>query len=187
MLYKKLFIAALFAVFSSILYPSYAYPLELESKYFSAKIHDDIDIYALARKIDIMYYLASTAHSSSKAPNAVSILKDNLDGLYMAVSDILGIHIYSLKINLNILPTRKDISDTLKEHLEEEIDIPSYFYKDKNTIYISFEDLTIGMLAHEVSHAITARYFVVLPPPNTQEILSGYVEFSINKALNNKK
>ncbi|MFH1752803.1 MAG: hypothetical protein ABH875_01350 [Candidatus Omnitrophota bacterium] len=185
--YRKLFIALSLAAFISILSYSPAYPLDLESKYFTANIDEGIDIYSFAQKIDIRYYMESDATASSRAPSKDAVLKDSLDGLYMAVSDVLGIHMYSLKINLTVLPVRKDINNTLKGYLEEGIDIPSYYFKERNAIYISFEDLTVGMLAHEIAHAIMARYFVIAPPPETQEILSGYVEFSINKSMQNNR
>jgi hypothetical protein len=52
-----------------------------------------------------------------------------------------------------------------------------------NTIYVSLKDVSLGMLAHEVAHAIISSYFVVAPPEKVQEVLAGYVEYSIRKKL----
>ena len=57
-----------------------------------------------------------------------------------------------------------------------------YFHDDK-TIYISTEDLTLGMLGHEMAHAIISHYFVVPPPTKVQEVLSGYVDYSFQKKV----
>ena len=38
-------------------------------------------------------------------------------------------------------------------------------------------------IAHEIAHAIINHYFVVPPSVKMQEILSGYVEYSLNKKV----
>jgi hypothetical protein len=50
-----------------------------------------------------------------------------------------------------------------------------------NTIYLSFNEMTLGIISHEMAHAIISNYFVTPPSPKIQEILSGYVEYSIRK------
>ena len=62
-----------------------------------------------------------------------------------------------------------------------DLDERSYYLHETNTVYISYKDLTLGMLGHEIAHAIISNYFVVLPSAEVQEILSGYVEYSLKK------
>jgi hypothetical protein len=176
-----------FAIFISILCSSYAYPVELESEYFSTAVHDDIDLYEFVRKIDLGYLSQLDIGKAGDLLDMETLLKSTLDKLYLMVSDTLGIRMYSFKMNLKVLPDRYDLKETIKDYVDGETDVPSYYYKQKNTIYISFNDMTIGMLAHEIAHAVIAHYFVVAPPPNTQEILSGYVEYTINKAINSRE
>jgi hypothetical protein len=49
-------------------------------------------------------------------------------------------------------------------------------------VYISYPEMTIGMLGHKIAHAIISHYFVVPPPAKIQEVLAGYVEYSIRKS-----
>jgi hypothetical protein len=58
---------------------------------------------------------------------------------------------------------------------------PSFYFHEEKTIYISTEDLDLGMLAHEIAHAIISHYFVVPPSERVQEVLSGYVDFHFKK------
>jgi len=58
----------------------------------------------------------------------------------------------------------------------------SFYVFDSNTIFISYQDLTLGMLGHEIAHAVISGYFVVPPPDKVQEVLAGYVEYSLRKA-----
>jgi hypothetical protein len=36
-----------------------------------------------------------------------------------------------------------------------------------------------------MAHALISNYFVVAPPPKVQEILAGYVEYSVRKRMGN--
>jgi len=155
---------------------------ELKSNYFNISLHNEVDIYRLLNKLNINYFLHIDILSSEKTPNLENALKDTLDALYLEVSDILDIHMYNFRINIEILPDQSYLAEVLKKHSVKEGERGVYYY-DKNTIYISADDLKVGMLAHEVAHAIINHYFVVPPPVKVQEVLSGYAEYFINKSI----
>lgn len=55
--------------------------------------------------------------------------------------------------------------------------IPIAFYSHKNrAVYVSIDEITAGVLAHEVAHAIINSYFPTPPPARMQEILAQYVD-----------
>jgi hypothetical protein len=158
----------------------------VSSKYFKVTIHSGVDKAALLTKLYAGYFLQlSPVFSTSdlKGKNLSELLAKALDSIYLSVSDILDIHIYSLYIELEIFPDRAALVQELGKYFDKKIEVPSFYFYDKNKIYIAFNDMTLGMLAHEVAHAIISHYFVVQPSVKVQEILSGYVEYSLNKMV----
>jgi len=121
-----------------------------------------------------------------EAKDMDSIIAKALDALYLEVSDILDIHIYSYHGKIKIYPNKEDVESNvataLKKQHAKKTDFPAVYRHSLNTIYASFPDLTLGMLAHEIAHAILSHYFVVPPPTKIQEVLAGYVEYTIRKS-----
>ena len=178
-----LLIAALFII-AVVSKNVFAEPL-IKSKYFSVYADGDIDKVDLLKKLNAGYFLRLGAAFSEKAGRGEeldSMVASTLDAIYLEVSDILDIHMYDLNIDLEILPDRAALASILKPYIGgKTVDMPSFYYYDKNRIYISLADLNSGMLGHEIGHAIVTHYFVVPPPAKLQEVLSGYVEYSIRK------
>ena len=182
-----LLIAALFIV-AIVSKDVLAEPL-IKSKYFSVYADGGIDKVDLLKKLNAGYFLRLGAAFSEKAERGEeldSMVASTLDAIYLEVSDILDIHMYDLNIDLEILPDRAALASILKPYIGgKTVDMPSFYYYDKNRIYISLADLNSGMLGHEIGHAIVTHYFVVPPPAKLQEVLSGYVEYSIKKHAKN--
>ena len=107
----------------------------------------------------------------------------SLSTLYLEVSDILDIHIYSYHGNIRLYPDIKEMMIYIPESYK--IDIKgscSYYIKSQNTIYVSLDNFNLGVLGHEIAHVIISHYFVVPPPHKIQEVLAGYVDYSLRKS-----
>jgi len=156
----------------------------IKSRYFNIDIADGIDKVSLLRKLHAEYFLRLDTvffNTSINDSNASQLIGKTLDGIYAQASDILDIHMYDLTVGLKILPDTESISKELTPYFNKKINVPSFYYFDENTIYIAYSDVTLGMLSHEVAHAIVSHYFVVPPPARLQEILTGYVEYTMRK------
>jgi hypothetical protein len=152
-----------------------------DSQYFSVYVDAPVDAYSIVSKLKFDYLRFGGKLTQGAEDDLGQILVKTLDGLYLEVSDIIDIHMYSFKGAIRVLPDRKSLEALIKK--EYKLDFPerSLYFFEKNTIFISQADMTLGMLGHEVAHAIISNFFVVPPPPKVQEILSGYVEYSLNK------
>jgi hypothetical protein len=154
----------------------------VEGKYFTV-YYGNCDLAEIARKLDAEHFLHIDVFSRKHAQGDFnSVIADLFDSIYLEVSDILDIHMYSFKGTVHVLPSRAGIKDLLAKYMVNPPDMPSFYFQEKNTIYISFTDMSLGMLSHEIAHAIISNYFVVLPPVKVQEVLAGYVEYSIRKS-----
>jgi hypothetical protein len=154
----------------------------VKGKYFDV-YYNGCDLSEIAQKLDVKYFLHIDVFSQiSSGRDINSIIADLFDSIYLEVSDILDIHIYSFKGTICIFPDKAKIKEVLSEYMEEPPNVPAFYFHEKNTIYASSADMTLGVLAHEIAHAIITQYFVVTPPSKVQEVLASYVEYSIRKA-----
>jgi hypothetical protein len=134
-----------------------------------------LDTGALVRTLDIGTISRSGISSASS-------LADSIDALYSQVSDTLDIHIYSYHGKLKFLANQSEVSSVFNGIFGHPFPERSFYLHERNTIYISADDTTMGMLGHEMAHAIISHYFVTPPPEKVQEVLAGYVEYHLRKA-----
>jgi len=152
-----------------------------DSQYFSIYADAPLDAYSVISKLKFDYLSFGEKLTKGAEDDLGQILVKTIDGLYLEVSDIIDIHMYSFKGIIRILPDKPSLGALLKKEFNQDFLERSIYYFEKNTIFISQADMTLGMLGHEIAHAIISNFFVVPPPPKVQEILAGYVEYSLNK------
>ncbi|MFH1782229.1 MAG: hypothetical protein ABH848_01275 [Candidatus Omnitrophota bacterium] len=155
-----------------------------KSKYFSVYGHRGLDIQTFLGKLDMNYFLQPDSVLDNAGPGEKDILAKTLDSIFLEVSDVLDIHIYSFEGNIEVLPDKASVNDVYRKYFNADFQERSFYLTNTNTIYISLDDVTLGMIGHEMSHAIISRYFVVPPPSKIQEVLCGYVEFRLRKLTN---
>ena len=176
-------ICILVSIFLLILNLGFCQAGTIESKYFTLTYYNGCNLTKLAQKLNVNHFLYMNLFLS-RSEDIDSIISKALDAIYLEVSDILDIHVYSyhgkIKLCFNKEELKADVF--IKGYRDKNRSLPAVYHHNENTIYISFSDLTVGMLAHEIAHAIISHYFVVPPPHKIQEVLTGYVEYSIRKA-----
>lgn len=106
-----------------------------------------------------------------------------VDTLFLRVCGILDMNLYSFEGNLKICRDTAQLRQIYRGLFDKDLQNKSSFYVyDFNTVYISADDFRIGVLSHEIAHAVISRYFVVLPSVRIQEVLASYVEFQLRKS-----
>ncbi len=150
------------------------------SRHFNVEFIEKTDVYKLFERISLN--TANYEFHLSENKDIETALINNLDQIYLEVCAALDIHMESFMINLKVFSSRLSLGDALFSLYGKRMDaLPSFYFFETNTIYISLEDITAGMFAHEVAHALISHYFVVPPPQRIQEILAGYAEYTIKK------
>lgn len=158
-----------------------------ESKHFHISYQGGVKPLKVAHQIKIDAYSIDGSRDGSYSGNTPEeILSNNIENLFDEVSDILDMHLYSYKGNIRIYRNREELKKALLDKFERDIDYPAIYHDQGNTIYMSAEGLRVGILAHEMAHAIINHYFVVKPPMRIQEVLSGFVEYNIKRKLEKK-
>ncbi|MDD4183176.1 MAG: hypothetical protein PHT53_05085 [Candidatus Omnitrophica bacterium] len=165
------------------LWPLACYPETIETKYFKVSICEGCSLSSFAEKINAtgLFRLDTLSKNNS---DIRSVIKEGIDSLFLEVCDVLNINLESYRGSLVVYPDVVEVSKAISGSAQiVEANLPSVYIPSHNTIYISFNDATAGMLAHEMAHAVISTYFVVAPPAKVQEILAGYVEYSIRKKM----
>lgn len=157
--------------------------LAAKSKYFSIYVDSRADIYSILQKLNYQQFSMNPNFMASKNNDVKTILADTLDSIFLEVSDILDSHIYTFSGELKIVFTKDDIGEIYKFYFNKDFHERSFYIYEKNTVYISYSDMTLGMLAHEVAHAVISYYFGVPPPMKIQEVLAGYVEYHLRRKM----
>ena len=153
----------------------------IAGKYFDI-YYGDCDLTEVASKLAAKYFLHIDVFSrNTRSTDIKSIIAQLFDSIYLEVSDILDIHMYSFKGVISIMPDKVGVHDVLSAYMTDPPDVPAFYFNERNTIYVSLADMNLGVLSHEIAHAIIAKYFVINPPDKVQEVLAGYVEYSIRK------
>ncbi len=149
-------------------------------KYFEIYAPSQSDAYQILEKIDF-FSLRPEQVLDPKSDNINQSLPDVLDAVYLETSDILDIHSYSFRGKIKFLPNAQSVESIFSKYSGYRMHERSFYFFDQNTIYISLEDTTLGMLGHEIAHAIISHYFVVPPSTKVQEVLCGYVDYNLKK------
>jgi hypothetical protein len=174
---KKAVFFVLFLLAPSVIF---AQERRINGAYFSIYYQTGLTPLEIARQIDFSSsHLLKEIYSSNPE---VALVK-TVDALFLEVSDILDIHLYSFKGNLRIFRDFQAINTAFYGLYRHSLKTPSFYVYDTNTIYIAADNLRVGILGHEIAHAIINHYFVVSPPVKIQEVLAGYVEYQLNKKM----
>lgn len=160
---------------------------KIEGEYFIIYCAPGVDIAGLIQKLNISPAEKISVGQLSKESASYDLeLADVMDALFLYISDILDIHVYSFQGTIKICRDKNHLNSVYNNIFGKELKSPSLYVSGSNTIYISPESFSREILGHEIAHFIISRYFVVQPPERAAEILAGYVEYQLRKDQNKK-
>ncbi len=187
---RKYFFASLFVYINLLVLGSVepisaqkeSLPLVAETQYFSVYAYPGMSTSNLLQRMNFDYFLNTDALLSKSPGGQKDVLTKTFDALYSEVSDILGIHSRNFHTKILIFQNHDEMSLALSAFFGTKFKEASFYFHDENTIYLDDQTLTLGLLGHEIGHAIVSHYFGVPPPAKVQEVLCGYVEYNLRKS-----
>lgn len=93
---------------------------------------------------------------------------------------VLDMYPKKLHVNVVILPTTQDCSEVFAQRYGKMERRFAYYSLSEDTIYISAKDTRLGVVAHELAHAIIDFYFSEQPPSYIHELMAQSVERHID-------
>lgn len=113
-----------------------------------------------------------------------------LDILFQRVQTILEMPLPKHKVAIWIHPDIKDLANYFKTNfggptttqtsMGASVMGPAFYVKKTNTIHLQVQEMRIGILAHEMAHAVTENYFIIKPPARVAEIMSQHVDREVS-------
>lgn len=155
---------------------------KIQSEHFVIYYAPQVDLYSVIKTLNVgpaEKLLAGAG--SNKGFSYETELADEIEALFLQISDFLDMHVYSFQGTIKICQDYFHLSRVYRGIFGSELKAYSLYVSATNTIYISPEYFKQGVLGHEMAHAIIGRYFVVQPPERAAEILAGYVEYELKK------
>jgi len=103
-------------------------------------------------------------------------VKKKIDALYERVMDILDMRKRMKKVTINIYRDKEQLYAAHHGIYKTDPPYRAWYEYENNTIHVNADDLTEGILAHEMAHSIIDHFLVIRPPKATAEILARYVD-----------
>ncbi|GAH26286.1 unnamed protein product [marine sediment metagenome] len=155
----------------------------VDTQYFTICYHSDDDLLVFVEKFNLALssQLASNYSSADTFKTPGERIADLVNALFLKVSDILGIHLYSYHGKIKLCKTHDELSNLYYHYFKSPLAAEAFYFKDKESIYIALPTVELSILGHEMGHAIMCNYFAVTPPIRLQEILAKYIEYSLRK------
>jgi len=162
---------------------------ELETMYTTIKYLSHEDLVIFEQKIKYgkdawglsRLFKKTGPGNVSDTPDLSEKVAEKVDKLWERVREILDMRKHAPKVTIHLYSSRRQLAEAYFRIYRKENHFRAWYIYENNTIYITADDLTEGMLAHEMAHSIIDNYLQVRPPPATAEILARYVDTHLNK------
>ena len=154
---------------------------QTKSRYFNIFIQPGTDIDQLTLYLSVPPGIRAMISASVSDFDTFN-LPNQLDLLYLAVSETLDVRLKKFECNIKICKDSPSLTAITERLYGTAVEKAGGFYvPEADTIYLDAQSVSINVLAHELSHAIQSKYFVIPPPTKVQEVLAGFVEFQFRK------
>lgn len=143
----------------------------LETYYTSVYYQTDEDVIDFAGKISKGPY---TARRDSE--KALADLRQDIDRIVYRVKTLLDMYPQNMRFSVRVHKDPSGVKERYADHSQKGKAPIAFYSHQTRTVYVALPNLSGGIFAHEVAHAVINFYFPVAPPAQMQEILAQYVD-----------
>jgi hypothetical protein len=104
-----------------------------------------------------------------------------IDQLFQRVQSILEMPKPDMRVQVRLFRDQEELSVAFDQITGKPTPAPAFYWKENNTIYVNLERVSVGILAHEMAHAVIAHYFIISPPEKISELLCQYVDREVSR------
>lgn len=155
------------------------------SRFASIHYQDPGQLDLLARKIHPNPLTVSLNQIFMGSHRSIDEVKAGryVDQLFQRVQAVLDMPKHDMKIQIRLYRDQGDLSGVFEGITSRHTQVPAFYWKETNAIYLNLEKISAGILAHEMAHAVIAHYFIISPPEKISELLCQYVEREVSKGI----
>jgi hypothetical protein len=114
------------------------------------------------------------------------LAKTQVDKIVETICSLLDMHPPNLRFSITLYRTQEEVTTAYyrasgganaykAQSMTGAAPIAFYSHRTRN-IAVAIDNITDGILGHEITHAIISAYFVTPPPARMQEILAQYMD-----------
>jgi len=132
----------------------------------------------LLRKFNRNVRLGSLSYA---ARNRTSItvedeVRNKVDVILDRVKAVLAMFPGNLNFTIILLQSDTDVQKVYTGKFGKKVDFISFYAPRDKTVYISVDDVRLGVLAHELAHVVIDFYYETPTPVKIHEVLAQFVE-----------
>lgn len=102
--------------------------------------------------------------------------RNKLDAVVERIETILDMFPRELKFKVILLPSDADVQRVYRTKYGKTVNFIAFYSPRDKTVFFSVDDISLDVLAHELTHVILDYYFGVSPPEKIHEVLAQFVE-----------
>ncbi|NVM21435.1 MAG: hypothetical protein HWN68_06610 [Desulfobacterales bacterium] len=120
-------------------------------------------------------------------------LRKKIDYIFESAQSLLDMYNCKSKIKIMAYPKKDGVNSAYADIVSKykfsstRTDHAAFYFHKLETVYVSLETLTEGILAHELAHAVIDHYFLIRPPPKVAEMLAQYVDKHLKRETESRR
>jgi hypothetical protein len=105
-------------------------------------------------------------------------VKNKVDVIVERVVAILDMRPADIRFKIVLLPTETEVQQVFKAKYNKKVDFIAFYAPRERIVYISVNDIRIGVFAHELAHMIIDLFYGIatVTPITVHEVLAQFVE-----------
>lgn len=103
-------------------------------------------------------------------------VKSKVDLVVEKVESVLEMFPEILQFNMNVMETAEDVQQVYMAKYDRRVDHIAYYSLKEKTIYISADDATLRVMAHEIGHTVVDHYYKTPTPSKIHEVLAQFAD-----------
>jgi hypothetical protein len=153
---------------------SLSYGLELTSRYATIQYEKE----ELLREFNQELLLGNLSHLMryKKSITWQDEIRNKVDVVVERVMVVLDMRPGDIRFRLVLLPTEDDVQRVYKAKYNRKVDYIAFYAPKEKAVYVSVNDIRIGVIAHELGHLIIDLYYGTTTPSKIHEVLAQFVE-----------
>lgn len=147
---------------------------EISSRYATIQYEKE----DLLREFNRELLLGSLSHLMRYKKNVTwqDEIKNKVDIIVERVILVLDMRPSEVRFKLVLLPTEEDVQQVYRMKYNRKVDYIAFYAPRDKTVYVSVNDIRIGVFAHELGHLIIDLFYQTTTPSKIHEVLAQFVE-----------
>lgn len=168
------FVSAILAGLFLTVSVSTADGLELKTRNASV-IYEKED---LLRKFNTNVRLGRLSYAARNRTNITveDEVRNKVDVILERVKAVLAMFPGNLNFIIILFPSDTDVQKVYADKFGKKVDFISFYSPRDKIVYISVDDVRLGVFAHELAHVVIDFYYETPTPVKIHEILAQFVE-----------